>query len=332
LGQKVHPVGFRLGVIKGWQSRWYADQRTYRSVLSEDFAIRNLINKELANAAVARIEIERMAGTQITVNIYTAKPGIVIGRSGEKVERLRVTLEKLTKKKVHPKILEIRTPELEAVLVARSIAEQLEKRVSFRRAMKQAVQKAMKAGAKGIKVICGGRLGGAEIARSEREVEGSVPLHTLRADIDFAIAEAHTTFGIIGVKVWIYKGLVLPGRHRQPTAPIEADMSPRPERSDRGERRGDRRGGGERRGDRRGGGRFEGRGGGRGDRPMGDRPPRPMGERSPRPVGDRGPRPAPAPTQAAAPTQPEPPAPASPPAAPQQDSTPAPAPESQPES
>ncbi len=322
MGHKVHPVGFRLGVIKGWQSRWYADNKNYREVLAEDIAIRKLINRDLANASVARIEIERVAGTQITVSIFTAKPGIVIGKSGEKVERLRVELERLTKKKVHPKILEIRNPEIEAVLIGRSIAEQLEKRISFRRAMKQAVQKAMKSGAKGIKIICAGRLGGAEIARSEREVEGSVPLHTLRADIDFAVSEAHTTFGTIGIKVWVYKGLVLPGRQRQATTfpQVETDRPPR-DRGDRGDRRGGRGDrGGDRRGDRGGARPMGDRGGARpmgdrgGARPMGDRPPRPMGDRPPRPMGDRPPRPAVVP-------------------APQQDApTPAPASETKPES
>jgi small subunit ribosomal protein S3 len=235
LGHKVHPTGFRLGVIKGWQSRWYANGKTYKDKLAEDIAIRKLINKELTNAGVARIEIERVADTHISVTIHTAKPGIVIGKSGEKVDRIRAALEKLTKKKVHPKIIEIRQPETEAILVARGVAEQLEKRVSFRRAMKQAVQKAMKSGAKGVKVIVSGRLGGADIARSEREVDGSVPLQTLRADIDFAIAEARTTFGAIGVKVWIYKSLVLSGR-RQISASTPEMPSSRGNRVERAER------------------------------------------------------------------------------------------------
>jgi small subunit ribosomal protein S3 len=289
-------MGFRLGVIKGWQSRWYAD-KNYKELLGEDIAIRNMINKDLANAAIARIEIERVAGTQITVTIYTAKPGIVIGKSGEKVDSLRVRLEALTKKKVHPKIMEVNKPELEAILVANSIAEQLVKRISFRRAMKQAVQKTMKAGAKGIKILCAGRLGGAEIARSEREVDGSVPLQTLRADIDFAVGVAHTTYGTIGIKVWIYRGDILPGTRRQtPTSSeVSADRPPRserPRRDDRGGgRRDDRGGGGGRRDDRGGGGGFrrDDRGGGGGGRPMGDRPPRPQGQGAP--FGDRPPRP-----------------------------------------
>jgi len=214
LGHKVHPIGFRLGIIKGWDSRWYAD-KTYKDLLAEDRKLRDIIRKRLANAGISRIEIERVAGTQIAVTIHTAKPGIVIGKSGESVERLRQDLERQTKKKVRLSIVEIRTPELDSYLVARSIADQLEKRVSFRRAMKQGVQKTMRAGAKGIKVVMGGRLGGAEIARVEKESEGSVPLQTLRADIDYGLAEAHTTYGVIGIKVWIYHGDVLPERQRE---------------------------------------------------------------------------------------------------------------------
>ncbi len=309
MGHKVHPVGFRLGVVKGWQSRWYAE-RDYKDIFAEDYAIRQLINKELANAAVSRIEIERAAANQVLVKIHTAKPGIVIGKSGEKVEGLRSRLEAKTKKRVRMDIIEIRQPELDAYLVARGIAEQLEKRVSFRRAMKQAVQKSMRANAKGIKVIVGGRLGGAEIARTEKEVEGKVPLQTLRADIDYNRAEAHTTFGVIGIKVWIYRGDILPSKRREgldAQAEIAQPIVTTREGGDR-DRRNDRRrndGGGSRGGDRneRGGGdrgpRPQGdrpRGGDRGprpqgDRPQGDRPPRPQGDRPPRPQGDRGPRP-----------------------------------------
>jgi small subunit ribosomal protein S3 len=283
LGQKVHPTGFRLGVYKGWQSRWYAE-RDYKDILAEDFEIRKIINKELANASVSRIEIERTAADQVQVKIHTAKPGIVIGRSGEKVERLKSLLEARTKKRrVRVEIIEIRQPELDAHLVGRNIAEQLERRVSFRRAMKQAVQKTMRANARGIKVIVGGRLGGAEIARSEKEVEGSVPLHTLRADIDYGHTEAHTTFGVIGVKVWIYRGDVLPEKQRrgleamttQPAAPREERRGER-HRGERGARP-PRRGGGER--------------GERGTRPQGERGARPQGERSARPQGERGARP-----------------------------------------
>jgi len=278
LGHKVHPTGFRLGVVKGWQSRWYAE-RDYKDILAEDLQIRRSINKDLANAAVSRIEIERAAANQIAITIWTAKPGIVIGKSGEKVERLKAGLEKNTRKRVKVEIKEIRQPELDAMLVARAIAEQLEKRVSFRRAMKQAVQKAVRANAKGIKVIVGGRLGGAEIARSEKEVEGKVPLHTLRADIDYGHAEAFTTFGVIGIKVWIYKGDILPSKRREPVEALpEAFAQPvAPRDTERRERR------------REGGQRGE-----RGPRPQGDRPrggERAQGERSPRPQGERPARP-----------------------------------------
>ncbi len=242
MGHKVHPTGFRLGVVKGWQSRWYAE-RDYKDLLAEDFMLRKHIQKELANASISRIEIERAAANQVSVTIHTAKPGIVIGKSGEKVDRLRAALEAKTKKRVRLNIVEIRQPELDAYLVGRSIAEQLEKRVSFRRAMKQAVQKTMRANAKGIRVIIGGRLGGAEIARSEKEVEGKIPLHTLRADIDYGLTEAHTTFGVIGIKVWIYKGDILPSKRREGVeAQQEAAVpfAPR-DRMETGERRGERR-------------------------------------------------------------------------------------------
>jgi small subunit ribosomal protein S3 len=280
-------------VIKGWDSRWYAG-RNYKDLLAEDRKLRAAIRKRLANAGVSRIEIERVAGTQIGVSIHTAKPGIVIGRSGESVERLRQDLERLTKKKVRLNILEIRNPDVDATLVARAIAEQLEKRVSFRRAMKQAVQKAMRAGAKGIRVVAGGRLGGAEIARTEKEVEGSVPLQTLRANIDFGMAEAHTTFGVCGVKVWIYHGEVLPEKQRAEGlgAGQDAALAPAPggggDRRDRGDRdRGGR--GGDRGGDRGRGGERSGAprsGGSRGPAPAGAGRPRPgaegAGSRSPR--------------------------------------------------
>ncbi|MFL5654234.1 MAG: 30S ribosomal protein S3 [Ktedonobacteraceae bacterium] len=293
MGHKVHPIGFRLGVIKGWQSRWYAE-RDYKDVYAEDDLIRRTINKELANASVSRIEIERAAANQVSVTIYTAKPGIVIGKSGEKVDRLRASLEGKTKKRVRLNILEIRQPELDAYLVARSVAEQLEKRVSFRRAMKQAVQKSMRANAKGIRIIVGGRLGGAEIARSEKEVEGKIPLHTLRADIDYGMAEAHTTFGVIGIKVWIYKGDILPSKRREAVEGAqEAVVQPAfPSREREG---GDRRGGdrrrsgeGRQRGERTQGERPQG--GDRGPRQAGERPQRPQGPRQPRPQGERPPR------------------------------------------
>jgi small subunit ribosomal protein S3 len=292
LGHKVHPTGFRLGVIEGWQSRWYA-RRDYKDLLAEDRVLRDQINKRLANAAVSKIEIERVAGN-IAVTVYTAKPGIVIGKSGESVERLRQEVEKGTGgKKVRLSIHEIRNPEVVAILVARSIAEQLEKRVAFRRAMKQAVQKAMRGNVKGIKIVCGGRLGGAEIARVEKEVEGSVPLQTLRANIDYGLAEAHTTTGLIGIKVWIYHGDVLPEKVRQAglgAAPAATQVSLSGER--RGGPGGDRGFGGERRGGGYGGDRRSGPGGPGGDRrggPGGDRRGGPGGYGGDRRSGPGGP-------------------------------------------
>jgi small subunit ribosomal protein S3 len=259
--------------VKGWQSRWYAE-RDYKDLLAEDFMLRKQIQKELANASISRIEIERAAANQVSVTIHTAKPGIVIGKSGEKVDRLRTALEAKTKKRVRLNIVEIRQPELDAYLVGRSIAEQLEKRVSFRRAMKQAVQKTMRANAKGIRVIVGGRLGGAEIARSEKEVEGKIPLHTLRADIDYGLTEAHTTFGVIGIKVWIYKGDILPSKRREGGEAQQEAAVPfaTRERAETGERRGERR---PPRGT-----RSQGQGGERQQR--GERPARAQGERAPR--------------------------------------------------
>src|SRR5581483_7665789 len=227
----------------------------------------------------------RAAADQVMVKIHTAKPGIVIGKSGEKVDKLRSLLESKTKKRrVRVEIIEIRQPELDAILVGRSIAEQLEKRVSFRRAMKQAVQKSMRANAKGIKIIVGGRLGGAEIARSEKEVEGKVPLHTLRADIDYGQTEAHTTFGVIGIKVWIYKGEILPSKRREGLeAAQEAPVQPVFPARETGERRPERRRQGE------GGGRGER---GRGERqPRGERPARPQGTAAERPARPQGERP-----------------------------------------
>ncbi|MHB1004447.1 MAG: 30S ribosomal protein S3 [Chloroflexota bacterium] len=214
MGQKVHPIGFRLGIIRTWDARWFAE-KDYPTLLHEDIRIRRLIQQRLVDASVPRVEIERSANN-LTVTVHTAKPGIVIGRAGAKVEELRQTLEKLTGKRVRVNISEIRQPELDATLVARGIAEQLERRVSFRRAMKQSVMRTMQRGAKGIKVVVAGRLGGAEMSRREREVSGKVPLHTLRADIDYGTAESHTTFGLIGIKVWIYRGDILPGRREAP--------------------------------------------------------------------------------------------------------------------
>jgi len=208
VGHKVHPIGFRLGVIYGWQSKWYAD-RHYSDLLHEDLSIRRNITESLPDAGISRVEIDRNAN-MVAVTIHTARPGIVIGRGGQRVDELRHRLEGLSGRRVRVNIVEIRQPELDAYLVAKSIAEQLERRVSHRRAMKQAVTRTMQRGAEGIKIIVGGRLGGAEMSRRETEKEGRVPLHTLRADIDYGTAESRTTFGRIGVKVWIYKGEILP--------------------------------------------------------------------------------------------------------------------------
>ncbi|HUS83222.1 MAG TPA: 30S ribosomal protein S3 [Dehalococcoidia bacterium] len=226
MGHKVHPIGFRLGVIYGWQSKWYAD-RHYRDLIHEDLAIRNFIAKTLRDAGVSRVEIDRNAN-MVLVTIHTARPGIVIGRGGQKVDELRQRLETLSGRRVRVNIVEIRQPELDSTLVARSVAEQLERRVSHRRAMKQAVTRTMQRGSEGIKIIVGGRLGGAEMSRRETEKAGRVPLHTLRANIDYGTAEAATTFGRIGVKVWIYKGEILPEPKAAPPAeePVAAKEAP----------------------------------------------------------------------------------------------------------
>lgn len=215
MGQKVNPVGLRVGIIRDWESKWYAD-KDYADLLHEDIKIREFIRKRLKDAAVSSIEIER-AANRVNISIHTAKPGMVIGKGGAEVEALRLALTKMTNKKVHININEIKNPELDAYLVAENIAQQLERRVSFRRAMKQAIQRSMRAGAKGIRTMVSGRLGGADIARSEGYNEGTVPLHTLRADIDYGFAEAHTTYGRIGVKVWIYRGEVLPKKKQGAT-------------------------------------------------------------------------------------------------------------------
>lgn len=209
MGHKTHPVGFRLGVIRDWQTRWFAGKpREYRTLVLEDMAIRNNIFGRFRDAGISRIEIER-GSSDVVITIHTARPGIVIGRGGQRVEELRKDLEALTSRRARLNVQEIRQAELDAVLVARSIADQLERRVAFRRAIRQAASRTMQAGAEGVKILCGGRLGGAEIARREKFMEGRVPLHTLRADIDYGLAEASTEFGRIGVKVWVYKGQVL---------------------------------------------------------------------------------------------------------------------------
>jgi len=214
MGQKVHPTGIRLGIVKDHTSVWYANSKDYAGKLINDLQVREFLNKELENASVSRIVIERPAQTA-RITIHTARPGIVIGKKGEDVDKLRRTLSSMMGVPVHINIEEIRKPDLDAKLVAQNVAQQLERRVMFRRAMKRVVQNAMRQGAEGIKVQVGGRLGGAEIARTEWYREGRVPLHTLRADIDYATYEASTTYGVIGVKVWIFKGEVLGGESNE---------------------------------------------------------------------------------------------------------------------
>jgi len=237
VGHKTHPVGFRLGIIKQWNAKWYAGSRTYKDLVKEDLAIRRAIRSRLRDAAISRIDIERSTN-QVTVTIHTAKPGVVIGKGGAKVEELRQLLGKTTKKAVKVNIFEIRYPEADATLIAESIAQQLERRVSFRKALKQSVQRAMRSGAKGVRVMVAGRLGGSEMSRREWEREGRVPLHTIRADLDFGRAIAMTTYGTIGVKAWIYRGEVAPpprgvaantpGARPQVPAPVAPAMPPAP--------------------------------------------------------------------------------------------------------
>lgn len=211
MGQKVHPYGLRLGVIRDWQGRWYANKREYADLLHEDLRIRKHVKERFYTAGVSRVEIER-AANRVKLTIHAARPGMVIGRGGQEVDRLRKDLEQDTGKQIQVNIVEIKVPELDAQLVAENIAFQLERRIAFRRAMRQSMQRTMRMGAQGIKVMMSGRLGGAEIARTEWAPEGSIPLQTLRADVDYGFAEASTTYGRIGVKVWIYKGEILPER------------------------------------------------------------------------------------------------------------------------
>jgi small subunit ribosomal protein S3 len=211
LGQKVNPIGFRLGVIRTWDSKWYS-KADYSKLLHEDMKLRNFLKKRLYHSGVSKIEIER-AANKAKINIFTARPGLIIGKKGSEVETLKKELAKLTDKEVYLNIQEVRKPELDAQLVAENVALQLERRVAFRRAMKKSVTSALKFGAKGIRITCSGRLGGAEMSRTEWYREGRVPLHTLRADIDYGFAEAKTTYGIIGVKVLIFKGEILPGKN-----------------------------------------------------------------------------------------------------------------------
>ena len=252
MGQKVNPHGMRVGVIKDWDSRWFAGKATFGDTLVEDYNVRNYIKKNLYAAGVPKIEIERF-NDKIRIHVHCAKPGIVIGRGGENIEKLRLDVEKMVKKSVAINIVEVKSPDMDAQLVAESIAAQLENRASYRRAMKQAIGRSMKLGAKGIKVMVSGRIGGAEIARSESYHEGTIPLQTIRADIDYGFAEAATTYGRIGVKVWIYKGEVLKG-----DAAKNRVMTEKSERKPR--RRDDDRRGGERRR------RDDNRGGSRGER------------------------------------------------------------------
>ena len=245
MGQKVNPHGLRVGVIKDWDSRWYARNDKVGDLVVEDYNIRKDLKKRLFAAGIAKIEIER-SNARVKINLHCSRPGVVIGKGGQDIEKLRLELEQKIGKSVALNIVEVRSPDLNAQLVAENIAAQLEKRISFRRAMKQAMQRATRLGAKGIKCSCGGRLGGAEIARSESYHEGTIPLQTLRADIEYGFAEANTTYGKIGCKVWIYKGEVLNSTLRQ-----SAPEAPRRDRRNNDRRRDDRRQGGERRGDRR---------------------------------------------------------------------------------
>ena len=270
MGQKVNPHGFRVGVIKNWDSRWYAKDEVFGDTLVNDYNIRKYLKKRLMNAGIPRIEIERDNTGKIRVYIHCAKPGMIIGRDGAEIEKLRVDLEKMTGAAVSVNVIAVKPVEMNAQLVAENIASQLERRIGFRRAMKQAIGRTMRMGAKGIKITVSGRLGGAEIARSEHYPEGTIPLQTLRADIDYGFWEANTTYGKIGVKVWIYKGEVLPEVARVQTGASEERRQQGNRRDGRGRRdnrgRGDRREG--RGGQRRDGGRqnFGGRSGGQGFR------------------------------------------------------------------
>ncbi|HET9782503.1 MAG TPA: 30S ribosomal protein S3 [Candidatus Dormibacteraeota bacterium] len=234
MGHKVHPNAFRLGVFRPWEANWFANPKDYTKMLHEDLEMRRVILARLRNAGIAKIETERSSNAQLTVTIHTAKPGIVIGKGGSSVDQLREDLEKRFGNRVRISIQEIKQPELDAQLVAENIASQIERRISYKRAMKQAILRTMRAGAKGIRLYAGGRLRGAEMARREQDREGRVPLHTLRADIDFGRATAKTTFGAIGIKVWIYKDLISPAQRRlaplaEDGAPIAEQVAPQPE-------------------------------------------------------------------------------------------------------
>ena len=224
MGQKINPIGFRLAVQRNWTSRWYSNSRGFSDMLLEDIKVRTYLRKRLAHAAVAKVVIERPT-KNAKITIHSARPGVVIGKKGEDIEKLRGELQRLMGVPVHVNIEEVRKPEVDAQLIADSIAQQLEKRIMFRRAMKRAIQNAMRLGAQGIKIQSAGRLNGIEIARREWYREGRVPLHTLRADIDYGVSEAKTTYGVIGIKVWVYRGEVI-GRGNQPAAPGGADIPP----------------------------------------------------------------------------------------------------------
>jgi small subunit ribosomal protein S3 len=230
MGQKIHPTGFRLSVNKGWSSKWFANSKGYATTLNEDIKVRDFLKKKLAHASVSKIIIERPA-KNARITLYSARPGVVIGKKGEDIEKLRSQLNAMMSVPVTLNIEEVRKPETEASLIAQSIATQLEKRIMFRRAMKRAMQNAMRFGAQGVKIMSSGRLNGAEIARTEWYREGRVPLHTLRADIDYGVAEARTTYGIIGIKVWVYKGENIAGGDRPAAAPEAERKSRRPARA-----------------------------------------------------------------------------------------------------
>jgi small subunit ribosomal protein S3 len=236
MGQKANPVGLRLGIVKGWNSVWFADSKSFAKKLLADIKVREYLHKELVQASISKIKIERPADN-VKVTIYAARPGVIIGKKGEEVERIKNAISKITGVATHVNIEEVKKPELDARLVAENIAQQLERRVMFRKAMKRAVQNAIKMGAEGIKICVSGRLGGAEIARSEWCREGRVPLHTLRADVDYAVGEALTTYGIIGVKVWIFRGEVL-GDKRAEAVPEEQHERAGKKRHARKEKRG----------------------------------------------------------------------------------------------
>ena len=261
MGQKVNPHGLRVGVIKDWDSHWYAREDKVGDLVVEDYNVRKYLKNKLYAAGVAKIEIERSNG-KVKINIHCSRPGVVIGKAGAEIENLRKDMETRLGKSVNLNIVEVRSPDLNAQLVAENIAQQLEKRISFRRAMKKAMQQATRLGAKGIKVTCGGRLGGAEIARSESYHEGTIPLQTIRADIEYGFAEAATTFGRIGVKVWIYKGEILQQTLRTTPRTLDTSKPYQERRERRGRRDGDRRGGFRREGgfnrDRNNGGRPQG--------------------------------------------------------------------------